>query len=197
MSKLYPQSKVFAFEPDKGVLEILKKNKRENIEIIPKAVGSFNGKTKFYSFDLLSSSVSTLNIENVKKAPFAKQTPKEYEVEVVTLDSFCEKNKIIPDFIKIDVEGAEEDVLKGSTSLLKNYSPIIALEIWFRPSIPENYLNSVNILKNNGFKMFAINDEGDLERINYDDMFDYFKKLDERYKEINQGVIFDNLIFLK
>ncbi|BCX15610.1 MAG: hypothetical protein KatS3mg097_502 [Candidatus Parcubacteria bacterium] len=197
MSKLYPQSKVFAFEPDRGVLEILKKNKRENIEIIPKAVGSFNGKTKFYSFDLLSSGVSTLNIENLKKIPLTQQKPNEYEVEVITLDSFCEENKIIPDFIKIDVEGAEEDVLRGSTKLLKNKSPIIALEIWFRPTPPENYLNAVNILKNNEFKMFAITENGDLEEVNYDNIFEYFKKLEERYKKINQGIVFDNLIFLK
>lgn len=197
MSKLYSQSKVFAFEPDKGVLEILKKNKKDNVNIIPKAVGSFNGKAKFYSFDLLTSGVSTLNIENVKKYIFVQQKPKEYEVEVITLDSFCEENKTIPDFIKIDVEGAEEEVLKGSENLLKNYSPIIALEVFFRPLIPENYQNAINILKNNGFKMFAINESGDLEEIDYRNIKDYFRKLDERYKQLNQGIIFDNLIFIK
>jgi len=197
ISKLYPKAKIFAFEPDPSVIEILKKNKRENIEIIPKAVSSFNGKTKFYSFDLLSSGVSTLNIENTKRILNIQKKPKECEVEVITLDSFCEEYKVIPDFIKIDVEGAEENVLKGSINLLKNYSPIIALEVIFRPIIPENYQNAINILKNNGFQMFAIDENGDLEKIDYENIKNYFEKLDERYKKINQGIVFDNLIFMK
>ncbi|MBC6435558.1 FkbM family methyltransferase [Nostoc sp. HG1] len=37
-------------------------------------------------------------------------------VEAITLDSFCKNNNIL----KIDVEGAESDVLQGAINLLKN-----------------------------------------------------------------------------
>ena len=40
------------------------------------------------------------------------------EVATVTLDAFCSRNRIVPDVIKIDVEGAELDVLRGARQVL-------------------------------------------------------------------------------
>lgn len=51
----------------------------------------------------------------------------ELKVEVDTLDRQCgELNRV--DFIKIDVEGAEIDCLKGGTELLARHRPFIGLE---------------------------------------------------------------------
>lgn len=43
------------------------------------------------------------------------------------MDSFFNTNKI--DFVKIDVEGFEYDVLKGMLGLIKKYNPSIMVEI--------------------------------------------------------------------
>lgn len=195
ISNLLPNSKVYAFEPDPNVLEILQKNKRTNIEIINKAVSDKEGRLKFYSRTLLSSGVSTLNIES-ENLVFKNIPYQEVEVESITLDNFCFKNNIFPDFIKIDVEGAEEMVLRGAQEILKNHSPIIAIEIWFKP-FSDVYKKSIDILKNFGYEMYAINEEGDLENIDYDKISDYFQKLDNYCKKINCGAIYDNLIFKK
>jgi FkbM family methyltransferase len=40
------------------------------------------------------------------------------EVATVTLDAFCSRGRVVPDVIKIDVEGAELDVLKGARQVL-------------------------------------------------------------------------------
>ena len=195
VSNLLPNSKIYAFEPDPNVLKILERNKRPNIEIINKAVSDKEGKIKFYSRPLLSSGISTLNIESENLA-FKEIPYQEIEVESITLDNFCFENNIYPDFVKIDVEGAEEMVLRGSQEILKNYNPIIAIEIWFKP-FSDVYKNSIEILKNFGYKMYAINEEGDLEYIPYDKIKDYFQKLDNYYQKINCGAIYDNLIFKK
>lgn len=50
-----------------------------------------------------------------------------YQVESFNLDSFSEQNKITPNIIKIDVEGAEMLVLKGAINILKQYKPRIFL----------------------------------------------------------------------
>lgn len=42
----------------------------------------------------------------------------------ITLDDFVFKNKIFPDVLKIDVEGSELSVIKGTKPCLKNYKPI-------------------------------------------------------------------------
>lgn len=49
------------------------------------------------------------------------------DIEVTTIDTFC---KAIPgiDFIKIDAEGSEFDILLGMNDVMKNYRPKILLE---------------------------------------------------------------------
>ena len=51
------------------------------------------------------------------------------KVKVISLKNFCETNKIRSiDFLKIDVEGYEYDVLRGAKTLLKNIN-FIMIEI--------------------------------------------------------------------
>jgi FkbM family methyltransferase len=52
------------------------------------------------------------------------------DVDCDTLDEVLKKDKIIPDFIKIDTQGAELEILKGAEDLLKEYSPIVTCETW-------------------------------------------------------------------
>ena len=49
-------------------------------------------------------------------------------VKFRSLDSIAVQHSIIPNFIKIDVEGFEFKVLKGASSLLKQYRPCILFE---------------------------------------------------------------------
>ena len=52
------------------------------------------------------------------------------KVKTNTIDNFCKKNKIIKiDILKIDVEGSELEVLKGSKKIL-NKTHLIQLEIY-------------------------------------------------------------------
>lgn len=46
------------------------------------------------------------------------------DIEVITIDSLM----IAPNFIKIDVEGMEPDVLMGARKTIKDYSPLIMIE---------------------------------------------------------------------
>lgn len=51
------------------------------------------------------------------------------EVDVDTLDSFVEENSIKKlDFVKIDVEGFEIEVLKGARSVLELLKPVVVME---------------------------------------------------------------------
>jgi len=46
-----------------------------------------------------------------------------------TLDAYCEKYDLAPEVIKIDVEGAELDVLRGAQRVLLRYQPTIFLSV--------------------------------------------------------------------
>ena len=57
------------------------------------------------------------------------QTSKEIKVFLKKGDDFVKKNKVkCVDFIKIDVEGHEAKVCKGFEEVIKDQSPVIALE---------------------------------------------------------------------
>ncbi len=47
----------------------------------------------------------------------------------ISIDDFCEQQSIIPNIIKIDVEGAEIGVLKGAQKTITNHSPTIIISV--------------------------------------------------------------------
>jgi FkbM family methyltransferase len=66
-------------------------------------------------------------------------TPSENEtaatnVLVTTVDEFCERHRLMPSFIKVDVEGAELDVLRGARETIRR-SPALALFVEIHPTI--------------------------------------------------------------
>jgi len=53
----------------------------------------------------------------------------EIDVPLVSLDDLLEAREIRPpDYMKVDVEGAEHDVLKGAIKLLERYHPTLFLD---------------------------------------------------------------------
>jgi hypothetical protein len=81
---------------------------------------------------MLNSGDSTTNSMTFDQleSPEAVSSPKEtIEVESVTLDAFCAEKKIKPAFIKIDVEGAEFQVVRGAERLLREARPKLVLAL--------------------------------------------------------------------
>jgi hypothetical protein len=55
-----------------------------------------------------------------------RPTPAELEVGATSLDSYFARNPL--EFVKLDVEGAEADVLRGMRRLLRGQRPTVAVE---------------------------------------------------------------------
>jgi FkbM family methyltransferase len=58
------------------------------------------------------------------------------EIETTTLDEVCEQQGTWPDLLKIDVEGAELDVLRGGTEAVRR-ATALDVELAFAPLRPE------------------------------------------------------------
>jgi FkbM family methyltransferase len=68
------------------------------------------------------------------------------QVPVTTIDAFCERERVTPDFIKIDVEGAELDVLRGARETIGRTRGRLALFVELHPSIwPERGLSRADV----------------------------------------------------
>lgn len=68
-------------------------------------------------------------------------------VPTITLDMLLDKVPA-PTFIKIDVEGAEVNVLKGATRILSEFRPTLYLE-----TVAETHAECARILEENGYEL--------------------------------------------
>jgi FkbM family methyltransferase len=123
MIHLAPKGKHFAFEPIPDLYNKLISEFKENAQIFPYAL-SYTSKTSEFVYVKNAPAYSGL-----KKRKYKVENPdiEILQIQTERLDSLikCE-DKI--DFIKIDVEGGEFDVLKGAEALLKRDQPIIIFE---------------------------------------------------------------------
>jgi FkbM family methyltransferase len=127
--------KVFVFEPGKNNLRYLEQNTRgkQNIVLVPKGAGNTDGKLEFFLEDLTGQNNSFIDHyhvldENAKQAFFHPNVSAD-SVEVVRLDSFVALGDISPNFIKIDVEGFELEVLLGMEHVLDAHHPLLMIEV--------------------------------------------------------------------
>lgn len=134
--------KIYAFEPDEEVFQILKKNveenKLKNVVLINKAVGDKNEKVKIE--------------KNKDNFGDSRISDKGELVECVKLDEVI-KERV--DLIKVDVQGWEPAVIEGAKNIIEKDSPILFLEY-----TPGEYKDKkmINFLKKIYKNIWSIND---------------------------------------
>jgi FkbM family methyltransferase len=83
-----------------------------NIELSDVALSNTVGRSPFYDYGSACNSLTSRDLESL-------QLVRSYDVEVTTLDAWCECRGIDHiDFLKIDVEGYDLAVLEGACRLL-------------------------------------------------------------------------------
>ena len=121
--KLAPEGKHFGFEPIPKYYNHLKTKYDSRATILPYALSKENGES---TFQFVKNAPA---YSGIKKRSYNVDKPdiEEISVELKKLDDVIPEATII-DFIKIDVEGAEFDVLKGGEELLKKNKPYLIFE---------------------------------------------------------------------
>ena len=143
-----PKGKVIAFEPYPRNLEYLKRhlqlNKCNNVTVIEAAVAEQSGIGFFEEGDNSTTGHLSSNSKHGVK------------VKTVSLDDLVLKKQIPPpDYMKIDVEGAELLVFKGARLVLINYYPTIFLATHG----VEVHKECCEFLKEIGYNLQSINEE--------------------------------------
>jgi FkbM family methyltransferase len=115
---------VYSFEPQEEIYNLLKKRiKKRNIKnVIPIHCALYSHKlTMSVEKETSSADFSIVDIKNGKLS-------NPVTINLIDLDSFVKEFKITRlNFIKMDVEGAEIEALKGAKNVLKYFSPNIAI----------------------------------------------------------------------
>lgn len=120
--------KVYSFEPSPSTFQFLQKNidtaQLENVSLVNLGLGREAGR-----FDLTFSGDNRSGgfVSNKLRASAGHNVE---SIEIVCGDSYVENNQIRSiDFIKIDVEGFEKDVLQGLSNTIQRCRPTVALEL--------------------------------------------------------------------
>jgi FkbM family methyltransferase len=121
MLRFQPAARVWAFEPSSEVFAKLNARFEANrrIRCSDLALSNFDGKG---TLNVTRTSVQSHLDRGTDVSPVAQEEIVErVEVEVRTLDSFCSENGIAKiDYLKIDAEGSDLDVLQGGERMLRN-----------------------------------------------------------------------------
>ena len=103
------------------IKQALELNDLGNVTMHQVALGCGESEVKYYR---VASSTHTLAVLESEKSVLQS-----VQVRMTSLDTLMKEFNLSPDLIKIDVEGAEFEVLKGMTHLLETTTPKVYMEV--------------------------------------------------------------------
>jgi len=156
------QGRVIAFEPSPRERTRLERhvrlNKCANVRIEQVALGASLGKAELFLVEGVEDYCNSL------RPPAVSAETRRVSVDVTTLDEFLSSAGLTDvHFVKLDVEGAELDVLKGARSHLKQSSrPIFMVEVYDIRTRPWGYAarDIVRFLAERSFEWFSLEESG-------------------------------------
>ena len=150
-----PKGKVYSFECHSihcFALQIRAQHSRpQNIYPFNRALSNLIGFTVLYSDRECKGEASTIIHEKANRERFGGESIS-CLVETDTIDNFCSTRRIIPDFVKIDVESAQDLVLKGGENTIREHNPSIIYEYGRDGDYPKAPL----FLQNVGYHQFIV-----------------------------------------
>lgn len=128
-ARKFPAATINAFEPATSLQQVLALNcAAPNISIHELAVGERNESATLYVHPD-SQQVNSLKLSAVE--PFLGVSKLATEtIRCVTLDSFVAEHNIVPDVLKVDVQGYEGAVLRGAGSALESVQYLFLEVTW-------------------------------------------------------------------
>ena len=162
--RIGPKGRVVAFEPSSRERKKLKRhlllNFCRNVEVMSCALGASDGRADLYVVDGQLSGCNSL------RPPDTDSPTSPEAVRVRTLDELLAQSRIDRvDFVKIDVEGGELDVLRGARELLERAPrPVILCEVLEQRTRPWGYPARLIVehLAQRGFVWFDLNENAQL-----------------------------------
>jgi FkbM family methyltransferase len=121
-------NRAFSFEPSPGLVrriaEIRDLNQfGQRMQITQAAIGEASG-TATMLMDPVGGFVQSRHFDHTMWS-----TPKSIDVAIESIEGASNRLGVIPNFIKLDIEGYEYEAIKGSVAFLRQHRPTLFLEL--------------------------------------------------------------------
>jgi FkbM family methyltransferase len=175
MTQVAPKARIHAFEPSAFAYEVLKTcmawhGIADRVTTVHAAVSDHSGEMFLVTPKKMSGrlgrayaflSETTPRAEGPVRPDLQDQGAEVQPTPVVTIDGYCERlglNRV--DFIRMDIEGAEQKALIGAQGVIDRDRPHVLLEI-HPPMLEGRFGGSadavVALFRSRGYRMFALN----------------------------------------
>lgn len=132
LKKIFNSIEIHSFEPDhdnwKVLTDIIDEQSIPFCYVQKKALWDHNTQLKFVS--------STEAVHSMQSRVSTNVSPREQfnEVTAITIDNYCKQLARKPTYIKLDIEGAEPEALKGAAILMRDNPPKLAISAYHEPN---------------------------------------------------------------
>lgn len=160
IARRFPKRTVHAFEPNPSAYDSLRGNIAlngcDNVRPHHEALSDTNGEIRFLAHERHRATcrIGTAKDQGGIRVPCA------------TLDTVCQREKIGQiAFLKIDVEGFEEDVLRGAAGILRRNPPrLVYYEVCpgYGQLLDKDTMGPTRILQDSGYQIHSIGPDGAL-----------------------------------
>ncbi len=151
------EGQVHSFEPVPSTFNILKANtlSKKNIFLNKLAVLSNRKSVLINDYDIKYSAFNSIYSGRLPRKILSKLKAKRVEIETISIDEYVRNTGAIPDFIKIDAENSEYEILIGMEKTINSTKPIITVEVGDIDveDVPETR-DIINFLLNKGYKPY-------------------------------------------
>ena len=172
--------KVYAWEPDKRSYKVLARNTQDlkNVVISRNAISDKIEERKIYLSKKPNLTTLCKGQPGIGKSKI---------ISCSTIEQFCIDNKTAPDFIKMDIEGAEIAAIRGGIEVLKDKPCKILMELHPQYYNKAEAIVVFNLLLKYGYKFkYLINAKGKSYKFKALEMVP-IKKFDDCMRYVYEG----------
>jgi FkbM family methyltransferase len=125
------EGQVHSFEPTLSSFNVLKTNvlNKGNVILNDCAVFSKRKTILINDYGIQYSAFNSIYSARLPQDIISKLKLQKYEIKTISIDEYVESKGIRPDFIKIDAESSEFEILLGMEETITKFQPMISVEV--------------------------------------------------------------------